>query len=180
MPLAVPPNPLACEYLPEATLPDPPSTAALIPAAVLPAPPIILPAMYISPPMPTPPSTRKAAEAVDVADKVLVTVVIPLICVLANVDCPVTVILLLKLIALLNVPAPPTYMLPLIPTPPNTRNAPVFVDPVALELLMVIILFVIPLMSVTVCRLAVDQTITPPVAVLTAVPVPAVMLVTPY
>ena len=61
-----------------------------------------------------------------------------------------------------------------MPTPPCTLNAPVFVEVVSVSLLIKIALFVVAPKSVTVCKLAVDQTVTVPVDLDTAVPVPAV------
>ena len=71
------------------------------------------------------------------------------------------------------------YKLPLIPTPPETINAPVVVEVDDVVLVMLTALSVVAPNSVTVCKEAVDHTVTSPVEVLTAVPVPAVILPTP-
>ena len=72
------------------------------------------------------------------------------------------------------VKSPPMNKLLPIPIPPSTINAPLSVAVVSVRSVILIALFVVAPKSVTVCKLAVDQTVTVPVDLDTAVPVPAV------
>ena len=72
----------------------------------------------------------------------------------------------------------PTHNAPPIPTPPVTTNEPVEVLVAEVELVILIAISVEFPKTVTVCKLAVLQTVTSPVDVLTAVPVPDLREVT--
>ena len=64
-----------------------------------------------------------------------------------------------------------------MPTPPVTVNAPVSVELASVTLLIDIALVVLLPLSLTVCSVLVFQIVTAPVLVLTAVSVPAIMVV---
>ena len=68
---------------------------------------------------------------------------------------------------------PPTYKSPPTPTPPTTVKAPVALLVAAAALVIEIALVVAAPLPVTDCSVEVVQTLTVPVAVLTAVSVPA-------
>jgi hypothetical protein len=80
---------------------------------------------------------------------------------------------------LVAVSIPPTFKLPCIPTPPVTVNAPDVVVRLAVALVMLIALLVVAPLVVTVCKVLVLNTVTAPELVVTAVSVPAKMLLTP-
>ena len=81
---------------------------------------------------------------------------------------------------LVAVNVPPTTNPPPIPTPPATCNAPVVVLLVGVVFAILITLVVVCPRLVTVCSVLVFHITTDPVAVLTAVSVPAVTLVAAY
>ena len=74
---------------------------------------------------------------------------------------------------------PPTYKSPPIPTPPVTCNAPDCVELASVLLVIVICLVVLDPLPVILSSVLVFQIVTLPVAVLTAVSVPATIAVTP-
>ena len=78
-----------------------------------------------------------------------------------------------------NTVLPPTYKLPPIPTPPETFNAPELVEVACVGLETEIALVVVAPRLVTVCSVDVFHTTTIPVAVDTAVSVPALIVLTP-
>ena len=110
-----------------------------------------VPPIFKLPVIPTPPTTCKAPLVVEF-------------------DCPTTVSYP-TFTELLTYSAPPT------PTPPATTNAPVVIE-VELEVLDIrIALVVVDPLPVTVCNVLVFEIVIFPVLVLTAISVPAVMLV---
>jgi hypothetical protein len=78
-----------------------------------------------------------------------------------------------------NTVLPPTYKLPPIPTPPDTRRAPELVDVDCVTLVNLRSRSVIEPRAVIDCNVDVFQTVTIPEAVLTAVSVPALSSDTP-
>ena len=96
-------------------------------------------ATYKLPPIPTPPATVSAPVAVDVAVVFPVTDNVPALTI-PEAEILVTPVMLLLpdpvITTALNVPVPPTFKLPPIPTPPATVNAPV----VELELTVVLVI----------------------------------------
>ena len=76
--------------------------------------------------------------------------------------------------------SPPTYKLPPIPTPPITCRAPVTVEVAAAVFVILMTLVVVEPLLVKLCSVLVFHTVTIPVDVLTAVSVPASIVLTAY